>query len=145
VPLGLAASPLRPLLGSAVFGWSLVPSTVLVFPFVLFAALANGSWIGFNSQVFVSLLVRPHVLLILWLMSALLLCCCVGLGYLTIGYYADYLFLAPLTGFVWSAGLFIYGRLLGRVGWIISGAQERAPRAGHGRRRRKVKGDRATR
>ena len=68
---------------------------------------------------------------------AVLLAPCVALGYLTIMYYQSFIFLAPLAGFVWSACLLIYGRLLGRVGWIISGEQEVAER--EARRRRKGK------
>jgi hypothetical protein len=136
VPLALVAASLRGLLGPGVVGWSLLPSLVLVFPFVLLSAVANSSWFGFNADVCVGLLVRPLVLLILWAMSAVLLCPCVALGYLAIGDYREFLFLAPLTGFVWSACLFIYARLLGRVGWIITGAHEQARRVPRKRRRR---------
>jgi hypothetical protein len=138
VPLGLAASLLQPALGSSVYGWSLIPSTILVFPFVLFSAMASNSWVGFDVKVCVSMVARPGVLLILWLMSALVMACAVGLGYLTIGNYAEYLFLSPLTGFVWSACLFIYARLLGRVGWLITGGDELARRPARRRRRRRV-------
>jgi len=128
---------LRPFLGFGVFGWSLVPSTILVFPIVLLCVLANNSWwmLG-NREVLRNLLLRPHVLLILYLMSVLLLSPCVALGYLTIIDYGHFIFLAPLTGFVWSACLLVYGRLLGRVGWIITGGQELANRKA--RRRRKT-------
>jgi hypothetical protein len=70
-------------------------------------------------------------------MSAVLLLPCVGLGYLTIAHYDRFLFLFPMTGFAWSACLLIYGRLLGRVGWIITGEQERAEREARRRRRKR--------
>ncbi len=38
------------------------------------------------------------------------------------------LFLSPVTGCVWSACLLIYGRLLGRVAWVITGEHERTER-----------------
>jgi hypothetical protein len=137
-PLGVAVAPLRPLLGFEIFGWSLVPSAVLVFPIVLLCALANNSlWLFWNTEVLLNLLVRPHVLLILYLMSALLLAPCIALGHLTIMNYERFLFLAPVTGFVWSACLLIYGRLLGRVAWIITGGQELANREARRRRKRK--------
>jgi hypothetical protein len=138
VPLGIAATPLQSTLGFAVFGWSLIPSTILVFPVVLLCALANNSlWLFWNTDVLLNLLWRPHVLLLVYVMSALLLGPCVALGYWTIMDYQQFLFLAPVTGFVWSACLLIYGRLLGRVGWIITGGHELAHREARRRRKRK--------
>jgi hypothetical protein len=138
VPFGIAVTPWQPLLGFGVYGWSLVPSTVLVFPIVLLCALANNSlWLFWNADVLLNLLRRPHVLLLVYLMSALLLAPCVALGRLTILDYGQFLFLAPVTGFVWSACLLIYGRLLGRLAWIITGGQELAAREARRRRRRK--------
>jgi hypothetical protein len=138
VPLGCAAALVPDLLEGGLIYWSLVPSTVLLFPIVLLSALANDTWWWvWNKDVVVNLLVRPRVLLTFYLMSALLLCPCIGLGYLTIMEYGQFLFLAPLTGYVWSGCLLIYGRLLGRVAWIITGEHERAERAARRRRRRR--------
>jgi hypothetical protein len=137
IPFGIAASPLKPALGFTVFAWSLVPSAVLVFPIVLMSALSNNSWgLLWNWEVLRHLLLRPHVLLLLYVMSALLLAPCLALGYLTIADYSHFLFLAPLTGFVWSACLLIYGRLLGRVGWVVTGGHELAQRETRPRRKR---------
>jgi len=138
VPFAIAAAPFKSELGFGVFGWSLIPTAIFVLPFVLLCALANNSWFLFwNTDVVRNLLVRPLILLIVYVMSAVLLAPCVALGYLTIMYYQSFIFLAPLTGFVWSACLLIYGRLLGRVGWIISGGQELAEQDARRRRRRK--------
>jgi hypothetical protein len=137
VPFGIAAAPLRGELGFAVFRWSLVPSAIFVLPCVLLCALANNSWwMLWNTDVLRNLLLRPLVLLVVCVMSAVLLAPCVALGYLTIMYYQNFVFLAPVTGFVWSACLLIYGRLLGRVGWIISGQQELAEREARRRKRK---------
>jgi hypothetical protein len=64
----------------------------------------------------------------MYLLSALLLGPCVVLGYVTVVDYERFLFLAPITGYAWSAWLLIYGRLLGGVAWIISGERELAKR-----------------
>ena len=62
---------------------------------------------------------------------------CLALGYLTIAEYSHFLFLAPLTGFVWSACLLIYGRLLGRVAWVVTGGHELSQRETRPRRKRR--------
>jgi hypothetical protein len=113
---------LRSEYGLAIVFWSFAPSAIVFFPLILLGLLANGSlWAFWNSQVLLGLMRGPHVLLILYFMSALLLAPCVALGRLTIGDYTHFLFLAPVTGFVWSTCLLIYGRLLGRVSWVIMG------------------------
>jgi hypothetical protein len=138
IPFGILAAFSRSFLGNGVIGWSLVPSAILVFPLVLLGALHNNSWWMFwRWEVLRSLLVRFPVLLLLYLMSALLLAPCVALGYLTIIEYGQFIFLAPMTGFVWSACLLIYGRLLGRIAAIISGQHDKRDRAGQRRGKRK--------
>jgi heme exporter protein D len=52
-------------------------------------------------------------------------------------HYDSFVFLAPLTGFVWSACLLIYGRLLGRVVWVISGEHELAQHEARRQKKRK--------
>jgi hypothetical protein len=42
-----------------------------------------------------------------------------------------------VTGFVWSAALLIYGRLLGRVGWLLTDGGE--PTTARRRKRKKRK------
>jgi hypothetical protein len=137
LPFGLAATLLQPLLGFNVTLWSLIPTTIVVFPIVLLSVMANDSfWMFLNKDVIQGLLLRPYVLLVLYLMSTLLLAPCVALGYLTIGHYGQFIFLAPVTGFVWSACLLIYGRLLGRVAWSITGEDKRAKWEARRKRRR---------
>jgi hypothetical protein len=127
VPLGILAAPLQWFLGSMAIALSLVPSTILIFPVGVLCMLANNSKMNlWNFEVASKFLARPSVWLILYTMSTLLFGICFALGYLTIGLYEDFIFLAPVTGFVWSACFLIYGRLLGRVAWIVSGAQEEA-------------------
>ncbi len=133
IPLAVAAAPLRPRYGLVVFAWSLLASVVLVFPFVLFCALTNNSvWKVWNTQVVGRMVRKPHVLLVLFLVTAALLAGCAALGYVTVWemqYYA-----APVTGFVWSACVLIHGRLLGRVGHLISGEDAADSPARKGRR-----------
>lgn len=137
VPLGMVAT-IRPDLGSDSVVWSLVPSLILVFPILLLCSLANDSiWMVWNMEVIRGFLVRPHLLLILYVMSALLVAPCVALTYLTIVRYGSYLFLAPLAGFAWSTFVLIYGRLLGRVAWIVSGNHAAALHDARRRRKRK--------
>jgi hypothetical protein len=138
VPFAMLVAPLRPAFGHGVFAWSLLPSIVLVFPFVLLSSLASQSLFGFHGAVIVALLLRPYVLVVLWTMSTLLLGFSVALGYLTIGRYSDFVFLAPVTGFTWSACLLIYARLLGRVAWIITGEADRAMYRARRRRKRQA-------
>jgi hypothetical protein len=129
VPFALAVAPLKLVFGYDFWGWSLVPALILVFPILLLGGLAsNSKWMLWDKELVRCLLARPLPLLIVYLMTAMLLVPCIGLGYLTIMRYDQYLFLAPLTGYVWSASLLIYGRLLGRMLWIISGEHELAMR-----------------
>jgi hypothetical protein len=100
--------------------------------------LANGSiWQLWNWEFIRNFFTKPLVVLTLYSMSAVILAPCLVLGYLTIVEYTQFIFLAPLTGFVWSAGLLIYGRLLGRVLWVVGGEHELGDR--ELRRRRKLK------
>jgi hypothetical protein len=138
IPCGIMVFPLEPMFGWRVFGWSLIPTTIFLFPICLVSGLINGStWQLWNGEFILSFLARPLVVVTLYSMSALLLFPCLVLGYLTIVEFEKFIFLAPLTGFVWSACLLIYGRLLGRVLWVVGGEQEEADQ--ELRKRRKLK------
>src|SRR5207245_11371689 len=65
-----------------------------------------------------SFLRKPLLLPVLFLASSVLAAACLGLGYLTFTT-ANFLLALP-TGFVWSACLIIYARLLGRGAWVMS-------------------------
>jgi hypothetical protein len=126
IPLAIAAAPLRPMYGPVVFAWSLLASVVVVFPSVLFSSLTNNSlWLVWNTQVIVRLLRKPHVLLILFVATFLVLAPSIVLGYVTI--WEMQYFTMPLTGFVWSACVLIHARLLGRVGQIITAEDDAEP------------------
>lgn len=112
--------------------------SVFVYPHVLLGALVNRSWVWLLSdKVSLGLLKQPLVLLALYAASVLITAPCLALGVATI--LGLQYWLAPVTGFVWSAALLIYGRLLGRVGWLLSDGGEPTT----GRRRRRKKGKRA--
>jgi hypothetical protein len=139
VPLGILCAPLQWYIGPVVIGWSLVPSTIFVFPVGLLCSLANNSRLNlWNNELVGNMLVHPIAMLTLYIMSVPLLGICIALGYLTIILYESFIFVAPITGFVWSACLLIYGRLLGRVAWIVTGAQEETLRE-EARRRKRLK------
>lgn len=137
LPFGILITPLGPTFGFWVVPASFVPSTILIFPIVLLCSLANDSmWMFWNTEVVVSLLNRPIALLTLFAMTTWLLAPCIALGILMIGWYQQYLFLAPVTGFTCSACWLIYGRLLGRVAWVCTGGHDQALRAARRRRKR---------
>jgi hypothetical protein len=138
VPLGILVTPLKFVVGLQVYAWSVIPSTILVLPIFLVSGLANNSmWQLWHGEFIRNLFSKPLVLLIFYAMSALVLFPTFLLGYLTIMHYAEFIFLAPLTGFVWSASLLIYGRLLGRVLWVVGGEHEASRRGPRQRRQPK--------
>jgi hypothetical protein len=94
----------------------------LTFPWFFLASQATQSAIGFwHDRLFLGLLRRPGLMAVFYLASGLLLVPCYVLGVATV-FFLQY-YLVPLTGFVCSAALLIYGRLLGRVGGIVSGQE----------------------
>jgi hypothetical protein len=117
-PLVFLAVPLLPLLRAGAFGWlALFIPWAILFPIVLLSALANDSpWLVWNNQVVGLLVRRPAVLGVLAAASVALVLPCFTLGYFTV--LRLHFFLAPLTGFMWSAALLLYARLLGRVAWL---------------------------
>jgi hypothetical protein len=136
VPLAFLAVPLRGLLRQGIIGWIvlLLPLTFL-FPLFLLSSLANHSAILLvHGKVFLYLLRKPKTACLLALMSVVLLLLAGLLGYLTIVHVN---LLVPLTGFFWATCVLIYGRLLGRVAWLI--AREDAPKERPGPRRKKRK------
>jgi hypothetical protein len=120
--------------GLIVAGYLLL--SVFVYPHVLLGALANKSWVWLLSdKVSIGLLKRPLILLVLYTVSVLLMAPCLALGVMTI--LGLQYWLAPVTGFVWSAALLIYGRLLGRVGWLLTDGDEPTTVRRRKRKRRK--------
>jgi hypothetical protein len=110
--------------------------SVLVYPHVLLGGLTNRSWILLLSdKVSLGLLKRPLVLLVLYAVSVLIMAPCLVLGVVTV--LGLQYWLAPVMGFAWSAALLIYGRLLGRVGWVLTDGDE--PTTGRRRKRKKRK------
>jgi hypothetical protein len=141
IPLGILVTPLRFVLGVQVFFWSLIPSFLFVFPLALLSSLANDSgMIVWNGNVFASLVRKPLTWLQFFAVTPLLLALCLLLGALTI--WGQLFFLVPLTGYAWAACLLIYGRLLGRVAWVISGAAEQAEAAVRRAKRAKRRAER---
>jgi hypothetical protein len=132
VPVGIVLFPLKWYIGNQIFLLGVLPAVVFVFPWVLLGGLTNGSALSvWNSDLLLRVLRHPLVVLTLYVVSAALLVPCVVLGYLAIAQLQFYL--APPTGFVWATCFLIYGRLLGRVGYLLSEPDLSA------KRRRKLK------
>jgi hypothetical protein len=140
VPLAFLAVPLAGLLRGGVFGWVLLLLPLpFLFPLFLLSSLANHSpMLVVHGKVLLYLLRRPKVTGLMALVAVVLLLLAVLLGYLTIA--RRNWMLVPLAGFAWASCELIYGRLLGRVAWLI--AREDAPKeiSGPRRKRRKKKG-----
>jgi hypothetical protein len=127
---GLAFWVLGPHLEWADRAWWALPaiSWVICFPLLLFSSLAGARWVPLDWRVLWGLLRRPQALFLMYVPLVAAVTICGGLGI--------WIFLRPSflqaawIGLVWSAALIIYGRALGRAGWIITyeGTRKR-PRA----------------
>lgn len=122
---GLPRSPVEWLIVSAL--WS------VILPLMLFSSLAAPSpWIVIHPPTMLALLRRPGSLVILCGVQLLFLA---GFGWLAGEAVSGARFwLAPVLGFVSAALVLIYARLLGRVGWLLTGTDLRRAR----RRRRQA-------
>ncbi len=102
------------------WGWLVaLPLALILFPVFLLSSMAGDSHLAIlNGNVIASFLRKPLLLPVLFMASSVLAAACLGLGYLT--FTTSNFFLALPTGFVWSACLIIYARLLGRVAWVMS-------------------------
>ncbi|HEV3261974.1 MAG TPA: hypothetical protein VG013_34305 [Gemmataceae bacterium] len=106
---------------------ALLPWAVL-FPAVLFSSLSAGSpWILLEKNTLLGLMKRPRLALVLWLGSLAVLIPSAWLGYTGL---AGVSFLAAAAcGPLGAACFLIYGRLLGRAGWVLTHgpARKRSP------------------
>jgi hypothetical protein len=141
LPLLFLALPLYPLLRAGAFGWvSLFIPWTMFFPVVLLSSLANNSpWLIWNERVIAFVVRRPAVLGVLALASTALVLPCFTLGYFTV--IGLHYYLAPVTGFVWSAALLVYARLLGRIAWLAMEENNKPARRllGKGKKRKRPK------
>jgi hypothetical protein len=138
LPLAFLAWPLKDLLREGYVGLILLLLPVpFFFPLFLLSSLANQSpWFMLHGKVVLYVVRRPGTVGLVVLMSVVLLSLCSLMGYWTV-VKVNYLS-APLTGFFWAACVLIYGRLLGRVAWLI--AREDAPaESGETKRKKKKK------
>jgi hypothetical protein len=115
--------------GDALWGsvnlWWMAALAVLtvLFPLVSLSSMASSShWLIVDRRMMVSMAKRPHVLVLLWLLSGALAAGCAWLVYslLLRTEWSMYWALPVLVGSAWSAAILIYGRLLGRAGWRLS-------------------------
>jgi hypothetical protein len=103
-------------------------SWLVCFPLLLFSSLAaHARWVLLDWRVLGGLLRNPRALFLMYMPLGAALAICAGLG---IWIFVMPSFLqASWVGLVWSAALIIYGRALGRAGWIITHeGRKRAPR-----------------
>jgi hypothetical protein len=116
----------------------LIPG-VLLFPTVMLSALtADSWWMLLDIKIVFGLLRKPPALLLVSVPTMVLLLPCVFLGYSIVT--RPNLLLAMGAGWVWSAFLLIYGRILGRTGWLL--IRGRIKRRGGKKKGRVVKGAR---
>ncbi len=109
--------------------WWLLPLTpwVLLFPILLLSSLTSGFWWSvLDGRIVGGLLRRPGALFLACVPSLVLTGVSVGLAQSVL--LRPNFAVAAGAGFVWSAALLIYGRLLGRAGWILSEARRRGKR-----------------
>jgi hypothetical protein len=94
-------------------------SWVACFPVLLFSSLAaNAKWVLLDWRVFWGLLRKPQAALLMYVPFVVLLAGCTALG---VWIFVQPSFLqAAWIGLAWSAALLIYGRALGRAGWMLT-------------------------
>jgi hypothetical protein len=130
IPLVFLALPLKEMLQEGILGWILLGLPLpFLFPLILLSSLAHQSPVYIlHGKVLSYVVRRPVHVGVVVLVSVALLYLGSLLAYWTI-FRLNFL-LAPLAGYFWAASLLIYGRLLGRVAWLISredAAPERSP------------------
>jgi hypothetical protein len=105
--------------------WGLLLVQVLIFfPLILLSAMAaNTPWVPINPPVLLRLGLKPQAAAVLYLDTLLFAVPCVLLGYWMI--VGLNWWLAPLVGVFWATYWLSYARILGRVGWILSGDDQR--------------------
>jgi hypothetical protein len=115
--------------GDALWGsvnlWWIAALAVLtvLFPLVTLSSMASSShWLIVDRRMMISMAKRPHVIVLLWLLSGALAAGCAWLGYSLMlrTEWSMYWALPVCVGTAWSAALLIYARLLGRAGWRLS-------------------------
>jgi hypothetical protein len=117
VPAALLLLPLQlplPLLFIGITGvlW-------LAFPVTLLSSLsASSSWIVLRGLIVGLLLQRAGTLLRFYLSTGVLLALCVSLGYAAA--LSSYALLVVPAAALGAYSLFVYARLLGRLGWVTS-------------------------
>jgi hypothetical protein len=129
----LSACCCIPGLGFWVLGdslWWVFPalSWVACFPLLLFSSLAaHTRWVLLDWRVLWGLLRKPQALFLVYAPLVVSLAICAGLGAWI--FFRPSFLQAAWVGLVWSAALIIYGRALGRAGWIITHeGRKRAPK-----------------
>jgi hypothetical protein len=106
----------------------MLPGAIL-FPIVLLSALTAHSWWNLLEIKIVGGLIRkPGTLVLTTLPGLIMLLPCLWLAYSIV--ITPNFFLALGAGWVWAAFFLIYGRLLGRTGWMLTwtGAKARKRR-----------------
>jgi hypothetical protein len=118
---GLAAWVLAPDMQWTDYVWWAFPlaSWMVFFPLLLFSSLAaHTRWVLLNWRVFWGLLRHPLAFWLMYVPSTILL---LGSAALALWLFVRPSFLQTVAaGLIWSAALIIYGRALGRAGWIIT-------------------------
>lgn len=112
-------------LGAEAAWWLSVLPAALLFPPCLLSVLStNAAWKVFDPKVVFPML-RPRILICLFVPSLAMLALCLFLGYLTLR--RGGVAMVPAAGAVWASCFLIYARLLGRVAWYVSLREEKKP------------------
>lgn len=113
------------------WAFSLVP-LVFLFPVLCMCSLAASSrWFFLEARVLGGLLQRPKRWATFAFLSLLAWLPAVVLGWLVVG--RRQVGFAPLQGLMTAVGILVYGRLIGRLAWLLTGG----PVGKTGRRRKK--------
>jgi hypothetical protein len=108
----MAAPPLAFVAGTVAILW-------LVFPVTVLSSLsALSGWVIFRPVILRALFKHLGTLLGFYFITGILLALCTGLFYASV--LTDYAILLPVAAAMGAIGFFIYARLLGRIGLIIS-------------------------
>jgi hypothetical protein len=93
--------------------------TMLLFPLSFLSTMwANTPWAVVHPAFLARLFQKPQALVALYLNTVFFAVPCILLGYWEV-IRLNWL-LAPLVGFAWATYWLAYGRVLGRVGWVIA-------------------------
>ncbi|MFO0815519.1 MAG: hypothetical protein U0796_20065 [Gemmatales bacterium] len=120
-------------LGIGYYLWMM--ATLFIFPIFLFSGLASLTfWNFLHGEVIKKTIAKGHYYLTMYLLSLVIFAMTGGAVYFTMSYLVVVLISAPLAAAAWL----IYGRLLGRMAWLL---QQEPKRKKKKKKKKKVEGE----